>query len=80
MNHFAGDALPNLLREHVDIPGHDQLGAARRSTHPPRILLLYGTLRERSYSRLLTLEDTVDARSAHGAGRVRRAATSACGR
>jgi arsenic resistance protein ArsH len=26
------------------------------STHPPRILLLYGSVRERSYSRLLTLE------------------------
>ncbi len=25
-------------------------------THPPRILLLYGSLRERSFSRLLTLE------------------------
>ena len=26
------------------------------STHAPRILLLYGSLRERSYSKLLTLE------------------------
>ncbi len=26
------------------------------SSHPPRILLLYGSLRERSYSKLLTLE------------------------
>ena len=26
------------------------------STHPPRILMLYGSLRERSYSKLLTLE------------------------
>jgi arsenic resistance protein ArsH len=26
------------------------------STHPPRILLLYGSLRERSYSKLLTVE------------------------
>lgn len=29
---------------------------AARATHPPRILLLYGSLRERSYSRLLTEE------------------------
>ncbi len=29
---------------------------ATPSTHPPRILLLYGSLRERSYSRFLTLE------------------------
>lgn len=28
------------------------------STHPPRILMLYGSLRERSYSKLLTLEAT----------------------
>ena len=26
------------------------------STHPPRILMLYGSLRERSYSRLLAEE------------------------
>ena len=29
---------------------------ATLSTHPPRILLLYGSLRERSYSRFLTHE------------------------
>jgi len=29
---------------------------ANASTHPPRFLLLYGSVRERSYSRLLTLE------------------------
>ncbi|WP_269767817.1 NADPH-dependent FMN reductase, partial [Alcaligenes faecalis] len=28
----------------------------QRATHPPRILLLYGSLRERSYSRFLTQE------------------------
>jgi arsenical resistance protein ArsH len=28
----------------------------QRSTHPPRILFLYGSLRDRSYSRLLTEE------------------------
>ena len=30
--------------------------AAASSSHPPRILLLYGSLRTRSYSKLLTLE------------------------
>lgn len=35
---------------------HSRLFPARRSTHAPRILLLYGSLRERSYSRLLTEE------------------------
>ena len=29
---------------------------AERAQHPPRILLLYGSVRERSYSRLLTEE------------------------
>jgi arsenic resistance protein ArsH len=33
-----------------------RLAARAPSTHPPRILLLYGSLRERSYSRLLSLE------------------------
>jgi arsenic resistance protein ArsH len=47
--------LPNITHDHFDIPDHEKLGAAS-STHRPRILLLYGSLRERSYSRLLTLE------------------------
>jgi arsenic resistance protein ArsH len=37
-------------------PSPEQLRPATSSTHPPRILLLYGSLRERSYSKLLTLE------------------------
>jgi len=48
--------LPNLDVACVDIPGLDRLRAATPSTHPPRILLLYGSLRERSYSRFLTFE------------------------
>ncbi|GAN77636.1 arsenical resistance protein ArsH [Acidisphaera rubrifaciens] len=43
---------PDLLR----LPDPSDLDPPRRATHPPRILLLYGSLRERSYSRLLTLE------------------------
>jgi arsenical resistance protein ArsH len=38
------------------IPDAAQLRPAAPSTHAPRILLLYGSLRERSYSKLLTLE------------------------
>jgi len=34
----------------------DALFPAARATHPPRILLLYGSLRARSYSRLLSEE------------------------
>jgi arsenic resistance protein ArsH len=38
------------------LPSQSQLSATAPSTHPPRILMLYGSLRERSYSKLLTLE------------------------
>jgi arsenical resistance protein ArsH len=48
--------LPNTSPEHLDVPSAEKLAPPGRSTHPPRILLLYGSLRERSYSRLLTLE------------------------
>ena len=49
------DFLPNLNEETLDIPENGRF-AGPRSTHPPRILLLYGSLRERSYSRLLIEE------------------------
>lgn len=48
--------LPNILGSHLDVPDLAKLEPGRVSSHPPRILLLYGSLRERSYSRLLTLE------------------------
>ena len=48
--------LHNAMAEHLDVPSSKRLAAPGTSTHPPRILLLYGSLRERSYSRLLTLE------------------------
>ncbi|WP_425450885.1 arsenical resistance protein ArsH [Undibacterium pigrum] len=38
------------------LPEAEQLFAPARASHAPRILLLYGSLRERSYSKLLTLE------------------------
>ena len=38
------------------LPESARLQAAASSTHAPRILMLYGSLRERSYSKLLTLE------------------------
>ena len=50
------DLLPNIDEKHLDVPTPEQLQSANPSTHPPRILLLYGSLRERSYSKLLTLE------------------------
>jgi arsenic resistance protein ArsH len=49
--------LPNISAASLTIPSLDRLNAPSRvSTHPPRILLLYGSMRERSFSRLLTLE------------------------
>lgn len=52
---LADMSLPNLNTEHLDIPktGHFK---AELSTHKPRILLLYGSLREVSYSRLVIEE------------------------
>jgi hypothetical protein len=47
--------LPNIDGACLEVPTIDRLRATS-STHPPRILLLYGSLRERSYSRFLTLE------------------------
>ena len=53
------DPLKNL--PHVDaalftVPHVEQLLTRSPSTHPPRFLLLYGSLRARSYSRLLAEE------------------------
>jgi arsenical resistance protein ArsH len=48
--------LPNLSEADFDVPTVEKLNLAGASTHPPRIVLLYGSLRQRSYSRLLTLE------------------------
>ena len=48
--------LPALERELFDIPDLDRLTAREPSRHRPRFLMLYGSLRERSYSRLLTFE------------------------
>jgi len=48
--------LPNISAAHLDTPTVDKLMPATVATHPPRMLLLYGSLRERSFSRLLTLE------------------------
>ena len=49
-------SLPNVDAALFDRPTGAHLKAAASSTHAPRFLLLYGSLRERSYSKLLTLE------------------------
>ena len=47
---------PNLDPALLAVPSLAGLLAAAPSTHAPRILLLYGSLRERSYSRLVSEE------------------------
>jgi arsenic resistance protein ArsH len=49
-------SLPNVDVAQFHIPIGARLAGAGTSTHAPRFLLLYGSLRERSYSKLLTLE------------------------
>lgn len=48
--------MPALRPELLGPPDLQRLEPVARMDHKPRILLLYGSLRERSYSRLLTLE------------------------
>ncbi|MGU2445145.1 arsenical resistance protein ArsH [Burkholderia cenocepacia] len=48
--------LPQLDATLFRLPDVGQLRPAAPSTHPPRLLLLYGSLRERSFSRLLIEE------------------------
>ncbi|MFA5678063.1 MAG: arsenical resistance protein ArsH [Pseudomonas sp.] len=48
--------LPNIDTDLLELPSQQRLASAPASTHPPRILLLYGSTRERSFSRLLTEE------------------------
>ena len=49
-------SLPNVKADALHLPDPGSLSTVLRSTHQPRILLLYGSLRARSYSRLLTFE------------------------
>ncbi|WP_148112364.1 arsenical resistance protein ArsH [Variovorax sp. MHTC-1] len=48
--------LPNVDPALFDRPTLDHLAGREPSRHAPRFLLLYGSLRERSYSRLVTEE------------------------
>ena len=47
--------LPNIMGDAFAIPGLGDL-AVEEPSHPPRILILYGSLRRRSYSRFLAME------------------------
>jgi len=48
--------LPNIIPELLERPSVHKLIPADGMDHPPRILMLYGSLRERSFSRFLTYE------------------------
>ncbi|MFM0268354.1 arsenical resistance protein ArsH [Paraburkholderia sediminicola] len=48
--------IPNLSSPHLEMPDLQKLEPRTVSQHAPRILLLFGSLRSTSYSRLLTLE------------------------
>lgn len=48
--------LPAVAHKHFRVPGPERLLSPVKSSHPPRILLLCGSLRERSFSRLLVEE------------------------
>ncbi len=45
-----------MVAEHFNVPTIEHFEIARPSTHKPRILLLYGSLRGRSFSRFLAQE------------------------
>jgi arsenic resistance protein ArsH len=48
--------LPNIRADQLDMPTLQKLEPVGAINHPPRFLLLYGSLRERSFSRFLTEE------------------------
>lgn len=53
---FPDASFPALRADLFDVPTLDRLIAPTPSQHLPRFLMLYGSLRERSYSRLMTFE------------------------
>ena len=56
MHLLTDSSLPAAVPELLVTPTMDKLSPPAPFDHPPRILLLYGSLRERSFSRFLTYE------------------------
>ncbi|MCE4226248.1 arsenical resistance protein ArsH, partial [Methylobacterium sp. C25] len=50
------DGMPNLDEAHFEVPTNGHLDLRERFRHAPRFLILYGSLRERSFSRFLAYE------------------------
>ena len=53
------DLMPNMDANSFHVPDQLLLNHERACKHRPRILMLYGSLRERSYSKLLTMEAAI---------------------
>ena len=56
MSDVITDPLPNLAIDYIAPVQTESLAPRGRVTHKPRILLMYGSLRERSFSRLAVEE------------------------
>ncbi|MCY0148114.1 arsenical resistance protein ArsH [Hoeflea sp. G2-23] len=50
------DGMPNINPDQLNPPDTERLALPDEPQHPPRVLMLYGSLRARSYSRFLTYE------------------------
>jgi arsenic resistance protein ArsH len=48
--------MPNIEPDSFRLPELDRLTLPGEPDHAPRVLMLYGSLRERSYSRFMTYE------------------------
>ncbi len=55
-NDILAGSLPNISAAHFQRFSPERLFGGERTTRAPRVLLLYGSLRKRSFSRLLTEE------------------------
>ena len=53
---MSGEDLPNIKKSEFRVPKREDFPQNLTSEHAPRILLLYGSLRERSFSRLVVFE------------------------
>ncbi|MFU1476606.1 arsenical resistance protein ArsH [Roseovarius sp. C7] len=56
MSDIQDPKTPNISEEAFQRPEMDRLFASEHPAHPPRILLLYGSLRDRSFSRFAAEE------------------------
>ena len=69
--------LPNIDTALFQQPDAQRLMAPERATHAPRFLLLYGSLRERSFSRLAAEEAEDAAKAAVKAAELEKAKAAA---